>query len=674
MRRAVLMVAIFLVTLVSPVLSTAQANTGGDTLVCCDASSVDLYLIGGDNNKRLTPFAADLGEDPQSFTAETSINSQESIGRWLLPNTWGGTVPSSTWTFSMNYEVSNAAGARIQNATATVSIGSKTFSQELDQGSSFLAQGAGSLTFDIDVDTLTASGSSNIELELTVQAVVFSVPATDAKLEFLWGSEDKDSSIEATIPLVDILMVEPEVEGSDVYLAVRLDSPWGLSTLAMAESITLKVNGQAVPGDPIETAVGDTVRVTWTWTGAAGGTETIDVGVELKFQADKPALTGSAMYDIETFDTGGGTGTYYPPDEPLRTDGSGSSMELDITMNLRKQDGGLLLERITMVTVHDEMAFWMRWGMDHIGDQNPALSPMLSAFSAGSVSDEDRVSRFVEEVERSEFERQMISLGPMYMNDGLGLETEELLGDFRAFNELKVELDLNGEDAVVNHPVTLTFSTTELLVDSVRLDVLRNFMVVQPAPLWSDYDLMLEAKSTSTTALSNSILRESEAFDFSVSRMPWGDTVRMRGEGIQQDESFVLSTLPTSNLVYAPVSISLLTIVGLIGAFAMGLALTKSRRRTYLYMEIVLAPIVLLVALFGYPIPFIGIALGAVGFIWVVTAIASPRLVGVQRNASTPSYPKIACPACQTMNPITTDERPHRFNCQGCGRVIKIVA
>ena len=108
MRRAVLLVAIFLVTLVSPVLSTAQANTGGDTLVCCDASTVDLYLIGGDNNKRLTPFAADLGEDPQSFTAETSINSQESIGRWLLPNTWGGTVPSSTWTFSMNYEVSNS--------------------------------------------------------------------------------------------------------------------------------------------------------------------------------------------------------------------------------------------------------------------------------------------------------------------------------------------------------------------------------------------------------------------------------------------------------------------------------------------------------------------------------------------------------------------------------------
>ena len=108
-------------------------------------------------------------------------------------------------------------------------------------------------------------------------------------------------------------MVEPEVEGSDVYLAVRLDSPWGLTTLAMAESITLKVNGVPVSGDPIETAVGDTVRVTWTWTGAAGGEETINVEVELQFQPGQPSLRGSTTYSIETFDTGGGTGTYYPP-------------------------------------------------------------------------------------------------------------------------------------------------------------------------------------------------------------------------------------------------------------------------------------------------------------------------------------------------------------------------
>ncbi len=673
MRQAFLLTAVLLLTVLSPVLSHAQGEASGDTLVCCDAAPVELYLIGSESNKRLTPFVAELAEDAQSVGVETSISSQESIGRWLLPNTWAGTVPSSTWVFSMNYEVSNAAGVQL-NATVTVSVGSKSFSAETEPGSSFLAQGSGSLNFNIDVESFSTSGSSNIEVELTVQAVLFSVPAADAKLEFFWGSESDDSSLEATIPLLDILMLEPEVEGSDVYLAVRLDSPWGLTTLAMAESIMLKVNGNPVSGDPIETAVDDTVRVTWTWTGAAGGEETINVEVELKFQPRQAALRGSTTYDIETFDTGGGTGTYYPPDEPLRTDGGGSSMVLDITMNLEQQDGGLMLERVTTLTVDDEIAFWMRWGMDHIGDENPALSPMLRAFSAGPVTDEDRVSRFVEDVERAEFERQMVSLGPMYMNAGLGLDTEELLGDFRSFNELKIEVDLNGQSAVINHPVTLRFSTTELVEDGKRIDLLRSFIVVQPAPLWSDYDLTLDARSSSLTALSNSIVRESTAFDFSVSRLPWGDHIRLEGEGLEQSETFSLSTLPTSNPMYAPLSLSVLTLFGLLGSFMIGLRLTRSRRRTYLYLELVLVPIVLLVTLFGYPPVFIGIALGGVGLIWFVTAIASPRLVGGPRRPSKANYPKIPCPACQTPNPVTTDERPHRFNCSGCGRVIKLVA
>ena len=124
--------------------------------------------------------------------------------------------------------------------------------------------------------------------------------------------------------------------------------------------------------------------------------ENINVEVELEFQPGQPSLRGSTTYEIETFDTGGGTGTYYPPDEPLRTDGGGSSMDLEINMELESRDGGLVLERVTSITVHDELAFWMRWGMDHIGDDNPALSATLRAFSAGSVTDEDRISRFID--------------------------------------------------------------------------------------------------------------------------------------------------------------------------------------------------------------------------------------------------------------------------------------
>ena len=61
----------------------------------------------------------------------------------------------------------------------------------------------------------------------------------------------------------------------------------GLTTLAMAESIMLKVNGVPVSGDPIETVVGETVR-DMDVTEAAGGEETINVEVELQFQPGQP--------------------------------------------------------------------------------------------------------------------------------------------------------------------------------------------------------------------------------------------------------------------------------------------------------------------------------------------------------------------------------------------------
>jgi len=672
MRYPSIMAWFLVLMLLSPLLPSAQAANENDVRVCCNASTVDLYLVGSDANKRLTPFSSELGEDPQSVAIETSISSQESLGRWLLPDTWEGVIPSSTWILQMKYEVSNAAGVQI-NATATISIGSKSFSAETQPGSSFLAQGSGTLTFEIEVDELTTSGSSNIELELTAQAILFSVPGGDAQFELLWGSEDDDSSLEATIPLMDMVLLEPEIEGSDVYVAVRLESPWGLSTLAMSESIVLRVNGALVSGDPIETAAGDAVRVTWTWTDASGGEETINVEVELEFQQGQPSLKGSTTFDIETFDTGGGTGTYYPPDEPLKTDGAGSQLDVDIEMHLTSEGGELLLERITTLTVDDEMAFWMRWGMDHIGDDNPALSSTLRAFASGGVTDEDRISRAIEEVERSEFERQLVSLGPLYLNTGMGLDSEELLGDFRAFNEIKIEVDLNGKNAVVNHPVTLRFSTTELITDSVRFDLLRNFVVVQPAPLWSAMDIHLEATSTPLTALSSSIVRESTAFDFSVSRMPWGDRVELHGEGIDQSETFTLATLPTSSPVYAPLTLSILTLVSLLVVFTVGMRITRQRRRTYLFAETILAPVVLLMLFFGYPPLFLGVALGAVAMIWWVTGFASPRLNPAARRGAN-AYPRVPCPACQTSNAVTTTQRPHRFNCEGCQRVIKLIA
>jgi len=80
-----------------------------------------------------------------------------------------------------------------------------------------------------------------------------------------------------------------------------------------------------------------------------------------------------------------------------------------------------------------------------------------------------------------------------------------------------------------------------------------------------------------------------------------------------------------------------------------------------------------MVTFFGYPPLFIGIALGVVSFVWWVTAIASPRVIG-GRPSRAQVHPTVPCPACQTTNAVTTTERPHRFACEGCQRTIKLVA
>lgn len=676
MRTASFIIFILVGTMVLPLVSpTVQAADEEDELiVCCDASTVELYLLGSDSNKQLTPFFAELSAESQGISMRNSISSQETVGKWTLSNSWGGEVPSSTWSFSMKYEVSGAAGAQV-NATATIAIGSKSYSAQTEPGS-IVGQGKGSLDFSINVDeTFTLAESSTVVLELKVQTLLFSFPeGTEAELIFLWGGEDDPSSIVGTLPLLDIMMPEPEIEGSDVYLAVKLDSPWGLSTLALAESISLSVNGAEVTGDPIETASGDTVRVTWTWTKAIGGIESIDVAVSLKFQPDQPELQGSTTFEIETFDTNSGTGTYYPPDEPLRTNGDGSSLVIDIQMDLSKDGDTLLLRKVTTLTIGDEMAFWMRWGMDHIGDENPALSSTLRAFSEGSVSEEDRVSRSIEETEIGEFERQMVSLGPMYLSGGLGIQAEDLLGVFREFSSLKVDLDLNGETAVVNHPVTLRFSTTEVVAEGTQVDLINQFIIVQPAPLWSSFSLSLTAKTSSFTSLSNNVLRESTQFQLSILRMPWGDEITLEGEEISQDEAFRLNSVPTSAVSFTPMPLTLLSVFGLLGAFMVGMRITRQRKRTVMYTELVLVPVVGLVLVLGYPAIFVGGAVIASTLIWWVTAIASPRLSPRNRRQSQNAYPTIPCPACQVSNPVTSTERPHRFACAGCQRIIRLEA
>ena len=658
----------------SSVISYSEAQSA---VVCCDdAHDVELYLVGGSTGE-LTPFSQLLTDEANNAVIANSITSQETVGVWSFGRVWPGSIPDSTWNLVINYRVSDAGGAQI-NATATVKIGSQVFSDSTDLDSSVLAQGEGQIQFAIPVEAMSVSASSEIELELSARSVVFSVPGGDAKLEFLWGSEEFSSSISAEIPLMELSIDEPQVEGGDVYLSAVIDSPFGLDALAYSDSIEMFVDGLKVDGDPIETKRGDSIVVTWTWTDADSGTNNVQVSVRLNLQPDGPLIQGSTQFTIQVTDTGGGTGTFYPEEEPLRTSGSGSPLAIEQLIDLSSDDGQLKMAKTTILEIDGEMAFWMRWGMDHIGDTDLSQNSVLFSWDKGGVTDENRESKNIENVEKEQFERQMKTRYRNYMSaiNGMQLQSNELIGDSGDFDTISVSVDLMGETRVVNHPLSITFSTLQTLQSGQQIELLRSFTTTQTTPIWQDYSITVEAKSSVLTSFGNSEMLESDYLSFSHSRFPWGEVITIEASSTSLDEDFTIIVQPNDNLLFAPMPLTIITLVIVLFGMFSSLSMTKNKHRRFLNLEFILVPIIGLIYLFSYPPLFVFGASGVASMLWVVTGLISPRKQKSNKQDQPEiqvDVPTVACPSCDTNIPVLSDERPLRIACGGCGKTIKIV-
>jgi len=675
--RVVHLVLIFMMLSIPFSSSVIGSSEGQSAVVCCDdAHEVELYLIGGSTGE-LTPFSQLLTDEANNAVIANSITSQETVGVWSFGRVWPGSIPESTWNLVIHYRVSDAGGAQI-NATASVKIGSQVFSDSTNLDSSILAQGEGTIEFAIPIDEMSVSASSEIELELSARSVVFSVPGGDAKLEFLWGSDEFDSGMSANIPLMELSIDEPIIEGGDIYLSAVIDSPFGLDALAYSDSLEMFVDGLKVDGDPIETKRGDSIIVTWTWTDAASGTTSIQVSVRLNLQPDGPLIQGSTQFTIQVTDTGGGTGTFYPEDEPLRTSGSGSPLAIEQLIDLSSDDGQLKMAKTTILEIDGEMAFWMRWGMDHIGDTDLSQNSVLFSWDKGGVTDENRESKNIENVEKEQFERQMKTRYRNYMSaiNGMQLQSNELIGDSAEFDTISISVDLMGETRVVNHPLSITFSTLQTLQSGQQLELLRSFTNTQTTPIWQDYSISVEAKSSVLTSFGNSEMLESDYLSFSHSRYPWGEVINIEASSTSLDEDFTIIVQPNDNLLFAPMPLTIITLaIVLFGLFS-SLSMTTNKHRRFLNLELVLVPIIGLIYVFSYPPLFVFGASGVTSMLWIVTGLISPRRQKASKPAQTEvqvDVPTVGCPSCDTNIPVLSDERPLRVACAGCGKTIKIV-
>ncbi len=658
----------------SPLLATAQAE---DVKVCCDAIETDLYLIG-DSDLQLSPFTDLFSDSSSSASFETAVTSSEPVGKWILESAWPGLVPESTWTVEMDYTVTDAGGANL-NLSATLVVGGSSFTGFLGVDQSFVAQGSGKVSIDIPVEEVEVNPGSEISLLINARTVVFSVPSGGAKVEFFWGSEEHPSVLTAELPIIDLTFDEPIVEGDMVYFTVRIDSPFGMEALVFSKSIELSINGVAQTVDPTEVLEGDSILVIWEWDGATGGEESVNVSVTYELQ-EGLILTGTADFDIETFDGTGEGGGFYPLNEPLRTNGKGSPLDVSISMELDSEEGGLRLAQTTILTIDGEMAFWIRWGLDHLGDETIPLSPVLKNFDGGNINDEQRGSRVIENAELSQFENYMDSYYITFFRLGLGLESEDLIGDLSDAQSFAITLDLMGEDRVRNAPLKLRIDSLTPITSGADYRILSSaFMSPQPSPLWSVYDVFLTIETSAMTSFSTIDLKETDDVDINHLRFPWGESATIQATGMTQSDKFTIDSRPTTLILHAPIGLTMMMTLILAGGLWLSFRMVRNRAKYPLMIEMVLVPVVFALHFFALEPLYVLTSSGTIVFIWWATAMISPRTGDAKKPQSSPqvlltNFPTIACPQCQTSNPVTSDLRPIRIQCSGCDRIIKIVS
>ena len=660
-------VAILLIPAFVADLSQADASE------CCDASPVTLHMTGPADTGMITPFPAEL-TNLTEVTTTNSIAQKTVIASWSITPAWIGAYPEDTWQFSIPYSIENAGGAQI-NATIEIEIGSSsTYSGDVSQDQSFLSPGSGQIDIDIEVESgQIVSGS--IKVTLSVQSLIFSVPSGQASLTFMWGTSEDDATLDANIPLLTMAFEQPDAEGMDVYVHLLITSPWGQAMLSQTD-IVLRVDGITIDSEPLGSqAEDDAFRLTWTWRASDSGDINITTVAEITVQPGMVAQSISQAHSITTIDDGSSSSDgFYPPDEPLQSNGMGSPLAINIEMDMYVDQGSIALEREVNILFSAEMSYWLRWGLDNIGGDPTTLSDSLRIFSAGSVKDEHRRNRVIDEVEISEFERQMVTRASTFLHQGMGFEGDELLGrNFNEFETINIDIDLMGDNKVSSSPLNMKISTLEVVEKDKQTTLMRDFIIVQPAnPRWQELDMHISITTDSLSSLTGATIKGEDSIKLSHVRWPWGEVITITATALDTDATFTFVALATNSPLHSPFPLSAGAAITCIAGFWIALRMTKERVRKALWMESSLFLIVAIAIFFAYP-PFTIIAILAVTVaLLLITAVASPKRTDLDDGLN--EFPLIDCPACTTANAITSDERPLRIPCGGCGKVLKIVS
>ena len=661
--------SILLVLMVSSILLPAS-NFGiaSSEVVCCDSIQYNLMFSGSSSNGLLSPFESSLGSEQKSEVGSAITQSTE-VGRWSGQTNFGGEYPSHTATFILPYRINDGAGVTI-NATVELRLGSETNTGSTPLPQTFLPGENGVLELDIDVSSGTLLAEDSIIVIFSVQELLLPT-GSNPSIEFLWGTSEHLGSISLEAPLFDIEINEPIIEGRSAHVPVKFNSGYG-SQLISESNFEFYANGNLIEQLPVSTQGN---LLTWTWA-ADNNVEdgTFPFEVKINFQNGTTVNAGTE-FEI-TFGDSEGNNYFYPLTEPIRTGGTDLDVEIEVDMSSD-------IEKTIKLTIEENVAFWMRWGLDNMG--NPSLNttswlrnlaPTNSDYYQNRVLDNAEVSSFEQQIRQTELNN--------FLGQGLGIDAKRLLGLDRAeFDYVGVEILLNGDETVSNNPITLIFKTRQANTAGQEHLMLDNFIKPyfdESDRIWSsvNFNLILN-----TDSINGVFLRDSTEIEVTQTRLIFTEKI-IASTTFTQTDAPLLWVQQGGSPLESPLAIFLISsIIAFAGLIISGF-LSRGKNKLMLISEIIIL-ISLGFILYFLSIEFIVVLIAAAGSssLWVITAIFSGSSnddyfsdANVLTNTESRNSEHIAsfdCPNCSTKINISSNERPLRVACTGCDKVLKIV-
>ena len=645
--------AVLVLLFLVPFSGISNAEDNGS---CCEQDGFKMFLTGEAQSGGLTPFSSNLDQRYSAVVTPSVLGAIE-IGKWSTVWTMDDDYPASEWTFEIPYEIEGATGLQF-NATVGINIGGSYYSGSSGPG---LLVTNGVLSVPISISSGTISEGDQIRFTLEVQSLSFSAPGDNAGIRFYWG-DTEDAGMLAKFPFGEATMGDVSANDGIAYFPIEIKSNYGIDLRNKRSTGSATVGSELLSTSPVITEIEDGVRIVFVWQWPESYTGS---GVQVSFRVSPHP--GATLESVRTYevdiDGDGGTGDWYPEEEPKRD--SGTNLEIDISGRATAS----IVDKDLEITVDGAMAQWIRWGLDNIGNNTLSGSSWwknLDSYEDSLSIGEEHNGR-VDDAESAALTQHLQTSASnirSFMSNGLGIDVESLLGaDLVDLSQRDVSIDFGATRAFSSESVTITLEARYTPgIDGDTEFLVRTFVQPGKSDWFTNVDLNAGLRGS---ALGGFGAVSSGDLEVEHRRWIFLETLSFEEPDLYPELIFSVTYDPPSSPAGSPLVSALILVLVMSITAGLSLYLTKTRIR---------APSVATATLFGFMsfIVYVGgfdlplvFGVGAAGLIGVFpVALVSPR--SKNKGVGARALPTITCPSCSTPNVVHSSERPFRTTCSGC--------